>query len=102
MSISNVPKTGLLPNLLSTLSSHSSLAQEFSDADALHEALEHLACCRNEIERMSDIVLEGNLAEAMKLGTGLQDMVDNTPGALAAAGVMTDMKASAFLNIGQA
>ena len=51
---------------------------------------------------MSDVVLEGNLAEAMKLGNGLQDMVDNTPGALSAAGVMTDMKASAFLNIGQA
>ena len=102
MSISNVPKTGLLPNLLSTLSSHSSLAQEFSDADALHKALKYLARCHDEIERMNDVVLEGNLAEATKLGTDLQDMVDNTPGALTTAGVMGDMKVCASFNISRA
>ncbi|KAI0333860.1 hypothetical protein GY45DRAFT_188370 [Cubamyces sp. BRFM 1775] len=90
-SISN-PQSGLVPNLLNTLRSHSALAQETEDARTKHDALAHLLRCRNELRRLIRLVDEGELPEATKVCASLQTIVADAPNSLQRSKIMSDLK----------
>ncbi|KAH9846124.1 hypothetical protein C2E23DRAFT_605268 [Lenzites betulinus] len=90
-SISN-PESGLVPNLLNTLTRHSKLAQEAADARAKHGALAHLLRCRDELRRLTRLVEEGELPDATKAGVVLEETITNAPEALQRSNIMSDLK----------
>ncbi|KAI0629379.1 hypothetical protein C8Q77DRAFT_1202629 [Trametes polyzona] len=90
-SISN-HESGLVPNLLRTLTSHSALAQEVADARARHDALAHLLQCRNELKRLTRLVEEGELPDATKAGASLDALISSAPSPLQQSEVMGDLR----------
>ncbi|KAL1941263.1 hypothetical protein VTO73DRAFT_7475 [Trametes versicolor] len=89
--ISN-PQSGLVPNLLSTLTSHAKLAQEVADARSRHDALAHLLRCRNELKRLTRLVEGGELPEATTAGSSLEESISRAPEPLQRSEVMADLK----------
>lgn len=79
------------------LRTHSSLAQESSDADILHEALKCLARCKAVMDKLEELVREGQLREAADEGTGIQVLLDEAPEAFSTAEIMLDMKVGPFI-----
>ncbi|KAI0642247.1 hypothetical protein C8Q79DRAFT_917367 [Trametes meyenii] len=86
------PESGLIPRLLSTLASHSALAQEAVDARARHDALSHLLQCRNELKRLTQLVEEGELPDATRSGASLDGTIGGAPKPLQSSEVMSDLK----------
>ncbi|KAI9062498.1 hypothetical protein FKP32DRAFT_1666937 [Trametes sanguinea] len=86
------PQSGLVPNLLTNLRSHSALAQETADARARHDALAHLLRCRDELRQLTRLVEEGELPRATEAHATLQDTLRDAPEALQRSEVLTDVK----------
>ncbi|KAI0675819.1 hypothetical protein C8Q78DRAFT_1006690 [Trametes maxima] len=85
------PESGLVPSLLSVLTSHSTLTQETADARARHDALSHLLQCRNELKRLTRLVEEGELPDATKFGASLDGTIISAPASLQSSEVMSDL-----------
>ncbi|KAI8996428.1 hypothetical protein BD414DRAFT_455134 [Trametes punicea] len=86
------PESGLVPNLLNTLRSHSALAQKAADARARHGALAHLLRCKDELNRLTQLVEEGELPEATKAHASLQGIIKAAPEPLQRSEIMSDLK----------
>ncbi|OSD04787.1 hypothetical protein PYCCODRAFT_1433123 [Trametes coccinea BRFM310] len=86
------PQSGLVPNLLTNLRSHSALAQETADARARHGALAHLLRCRDELRQLTQLVEEGELPQATQAHASLQNTLRDAPEALQRSEIMADVK----------
>ncbi|KAI5123541.1 hypothetical protein M0805_006700 [Coniferiporia weirii] len=90
-SLSN-SETGPLPKLFGSLKVHSELAQQASNARAVHEALEGLSQCTDHFEALTQLVNNGKLPEGVASGDILLKVLEGAPDALAKANIMADMK----------
>ncbi|KAJ3511113.1 hypothetical protein NLJ89_g4287 [Agrocybe chaxingu] len=89
--ISN-PNTGFLPTLVETLSKHSSLAQETSDAEALDEGFSYLLRCRNVYSSLVSMILAGELPEGVTISAEVQQLLEEMPPSLTKTAVAEDLK----------
>ncbi|KAG8692056.1 hypothetical protein FRC11_007022 [Ceratobasidium sp. 423] len=85
------PQTGLLPSVLTTLSAHSTLAQDAQDAKVLHAALIHLTQCRDEFKTLSTLVESGHLPAAVLKSEEAQSLIQSAPQPLGRSAVMKDL-----------
>lgn len=85
-------KSGLIPNLVETLSQHATLSQEAADARAQHNALSQLLTCRDELRRLSRLVENAKLPEATKASLALEARIMSAPEVLLKSEVMADLK----------
>ncbi|KAI0339634.1 hypothetical protein BDW22DRAFT_1361209 [Trametopsis cervina] len=86
------PETGLIPNLISTLGRHATLAQEAADAQAMHLAMSHLAHCKREMQSLAALVGGGRLPDAVKLCSSLESLLANSPPPLRGTHVFNDVQ----------
>ncbi|KAI0758621.1 Centromere/kinetochore Zw10-domain-containing protein [Irpex lacteus] len=86
------PETGLVPNLLSTLTRHAALAQELSDAEVMHQAMSHLAHIKREMQSLASLVGEGRLPDAVALCNSLERLLASAPPPLPATDVVRDVQ----------
>ncbi|KIK61807.1 hypothetical protein GYMLUDRAFT_42852 [Collybiopsis luxurians FD-317 M1] len=85
-------ETGLVPALVKTLTTHSALAQNATNARVKHEALSHLLRCRKEYSSLETLVNNGDLPEAVEACTRMEQLLGDAPVALAQANVLLDLK----------
>ncbi|KAI0773308.1 hypothetical protein BD413DRAFT_541034 [Trametes elegans] len=85
-------ESGLVPNLITTLTSHSALAQASADARARHGALAHLLRCRDALEQLERLAEDGQLPDATRAGASLEGMLSDAPEPLRRSEVMSDLK----------
>ncbi|PIL24678.1 hypothetical protein GSI_12562 [Ganoderma sinense ZZ0214-1] len=85
-------KSGLIPNLVDSLTSHTTVAQEATDARVQHNALGHLLQYRNELRRLTRLVEKAELADATTACSSLEGMLAAAPEALSKSDLMADMK----------
>ncbi|KAJ1306749.1 hypothetical protein OPQ81_007735 [Rhizoctonia solani] len=85
------PQTGLLPSVLTTLTAHSTLAQDTQDAKVLHNALVHLIRCRNEFKALSTLVEDGHLPAAVRKSEEAQSLIQSAPQPLGRSAVIKDL-----------
>ncbi|KDN35071.1 hypothetical protein RSAG8_11909, partial [Rhizoctonia solani AG-8 WAC10335] len=82
---------GLLPSVLTTLSAHSTLAQDAQDANILHAALIHLTQCRDEFKALSTLVEGGHLPTAVRKSEEAQSLIQSAPKPLERSAIMKDL-----------
>ena len=83
---------GILPTLVTALTAHVALAQDASDAEAIHEALSYLLQCRNAFSSVTYLVSAGKLPEAVKESANVQQLLDGLPESLRQTSVIEDLK----------
>ena len=77
---------------MTTLTTHAALAQDTSDAEAIHEALSYLLECRNAYSSVVSLVSAGKLPEAVKESANVQQLLDGLPESLKQTTVAEDLK----------
>ena len=77
---------------MTTLTVHAALAQDTSDAEAIHEALSYLLQCRNAYSFVVSLVSAGKLPEAVKESANMQQLLDGLPESLKQTAVIEDLK----------
>lgn len=85
-------QTGLVPNFLSTLTKHATLAQELSDAEVMHQAMSHLAHCKREMQSLASLVKQGRLPDAVALCVSLEQLLATAPPPLPSTDVVRDVQ----------
>ncbi|QRV74043.1 centromere/kinetochore protein zw10 [Ceratobasidium sp. AG-Ba] len=85
------PQSGLLPTLLTTLATHSTLAQRASDAEILEVAVSYIARCRDEFKELSALVEDGHLPAAVRKADEAQSLVQSAPRPLERSAIMHDL-----------
>ncbi|KAG8684796.1 hypothetical protein FRC09_015141, partial [Ceratobasidium sp. 395] len=84
-------QSGLLPTLLTTLATHSALAQRTSDANVLEAAVAYIARCRDEFKALSTLVEDGHLPAAVRKADEAQVLIQSAPRPLERSAVMSDL-----------
>ena len=79
---------------MTSLTVHAALAQDTSDAEAIHEALSYLLQCRNAYSSVMSLVSAGKLPEAVKESANIQQLLDGLPESLKQTAVIEDLKVS--------
>ena len=82
----------MVPNLLSTLTKHASLAQELSDAEVMHQVMSHLAHCKREMQSLASLVKQGRLPDAVALCVSLEHLLATAPPPLPSTDVVRDVQ----------
>jgi protein transport protein DSL1/ZW10 len=77
---------------VTSLTVHAALAQDTSDAEAIHEALSYLLQCRNAYSSVVSLVSAGKLPEAVKESANMQQLLDGLPDSLKQTAVIEDLK----------
>ena len=77
---------------MTSLTVHAALAQDTSDAEAIHEALSYLLQCRNAYSFVASLVSAGKLPEAVKESANMQQLLDGLPDSLKQTVVVEDVK----------
>ena len=77
---------------MTSLTVHAGLAQDTSDAEAIHEALSYLLQCRNAYSSVASLVSTGKLPEAVKQSANVQQLLDDLPESLKQTTVIGDLK----------
>ena len=85
-------KTGLVPNLVTALTRHATLAQEAADADVKRIAVTHLNKCRHEMRHLDDLVKEGKLPEAVAACSKFETSLSHPPSPLQETPLLADLK----------
>ena len=85
-------KTGLVPNLVTSLTRHAALAQEAADADVKRVALAHLNRCRQEMRHLAQLVKEGRLPDAMAACEQFETLLSQSPRPLQDTPLLVDLK----------
>lgn len=78
--------------MVTSLTAHAALAQDSSDAEAIHEALSYLLHCRNAYSSVMSLVSAGKLPEAVKESAVVQQLLDGLPDSLRQTTVIEDLK----------
>ena len=91
---SHITQTGVIPNLVNTLTSHASLAQNSADADVTYDVLSHLLQCRMVFRTLSSLIQEGLLPRAVDSFGDLEVLLDKPPIPLGQAEVILDLRVS--------
>ncbi|KAJ6518886.1 hypothetical protein C8R45DRAFT_807703 [Mycena sanguinolenta] len=86
------PETGLIPNLVRSLTAHATLAQESADATVRHETLSHLLRCRKEFGSILSLVEKGQLPQAIRSCAVFDQLLQDAPAHLQQTNVMLDLK----------
>ncbi|KAI0685608.1 Centromere/kinetochore Zw10-domain-containing protein [Cytidiella melzeri] len=86
------PESGLVPNLISTLTRHAALAQELADAEVMHQVMSHLAHCKREMQTLASLVGQGRLPDAVALCVSIDHLLATSPPPLPATAVMHDLQ----------
>ncbi|THH27514.1 hypothetical protein EUX98_g6676 [Antrodiella citrinella] len=86
------PETGMIPNLIMTLSQHASLAQEVADAEVKYETLAYLSQCKRAVTSLTALADEGRLPDAMDACAELDRLLEVLPSPLENAYITTDLK----------
>lgn len=86
------PESGVTSLTLETLKRHHALAQASLNADVLHASLQHLAKCKAQLDVAQTTADTGNLPEAVLACSELNRLLASSPGPLAEARVIADMK----------
>ena len=89
---------GILPTLVTSITVHAALAQDTSDAEAIHEALSYLLQCRNAYSSVVSLVSTGKLPEAVKESANMQRLLDGLPESLKQTAVIEDLKVGGCLS----
>lgn len=87
-------KTGLVPHLITSLTRHAVLAQETADTNVKESAVSHLARCRTEMQRFTELVKDGQLPEATVVCEELEKLLVHPPRPLEDAALLGDLKVS--------
>ena len=77
---------------MTSLTVHAALAQDTSDAEAIHEALSYLLQCRNAYASVVSLVSAGKLPEAVEESANIQQLLDGLPDSLKQSAVIEDLK----------
>jgi centromere/kinetochore protein ZW10 len=77
---------------VASLTVHAALAQDTSDAEAIHEALSYLLQCRNAYSSVVSLVSAGKLPEGVKESASMQQLLDGLPDSLKQTAVIEDLK----------
>lgn len=86
------PESGAASSTLETLKQHHALAQASLNADVLHASLQHLAKCKAQLDLAQTTADAGDLPAAVRACSELQRVLAASPGPLAEANVIGDMK----------
>ncbi|KAH8091668.1 Centromere/kinetochore Zw10-domain-containing protein [Cristinia sonorae] len=86
------PETGMIPNLVMTLSRHASLAQDVADANARHDALSYLSRCRHGLADLTTLAQEGRLPEVVSSCEDLDPVLLSPPPPLEESTIYTDLQ----------
>ena len=90
----NVVKSGMIPNLIMTLTKHASLAQDVLDSDLNFRALEYLSRCKRDLETLSDLERNGKLPQAVTACHKLEGLLQEAPAPVENSKVFNDFKVS--------
>ena len=85
-------KTGLVPQLITSLTRHAALEQEEADADVRQAAVAHLAQCRAGMRQLEQLVKDGRLPDAMALCIEFESLQAHPPPPLQDTHLLTDLK----------
>ena len=85
---------GLAPSLRRTVASHAAAAQEAKDAEVLAGATKHLLACRDEIRRLSFLVSESRLVDAVVTSRALTELLSTAPEPLPSTHVFQEIQVS--------
>ena len=85
-------KTGLVPNLITSLTKHAALAQDATDAHVKRRSLSYLAECKSGLHNLTRLVQEGRLPDAMEACNALEDLLSRATPPLQQAGLLGDIK----------
>ena len=77
---------------MTSLTVHAALAQDTSDAEAIHEALSYLLQCRNAYSSVVSLVSAGKLPEAIENSANMQRLLDGLPESLKQTVAIEDLK----------
>lgn len=88
-------KTGMMPNLIMTLSQHAALAQEVADADVKFKALSFLLRCKRDLVNLTMLVSTGRLPEAVEACKELDVFLESFPAPLNDATISSELKVNA-------
>ncbi|KAI6113039.1 hypothetical protein F5141DRAFT_1111163 [Pisolithus sp. B1] len=86
------PESGAASSTLETLKQHHALAQASLNADVLHASLQHLVKCKAQLDLAQTTADTGDLPAAVRACSELQRVLAASPGPLAEASVIGDMK----------
>lgn len=92
--VQRLVKSGMVSNLIMTLTKHASLSQDVLDCDVNYQALEYLCKCRKGLEALSTLEKSGRLPEAVEACDKLEEMLKRIPHPLESSKVMADFKVS--------
>ena len=87
-------KSGMIPQLIKTLTQHATLAQEALDTSIKHAALVHLSNCRQQLNELTTLIQQGKLPEAVSAGETVDKLLENPPALLETTQIMHDLRVS--------
>ncbi|KAF8324318.1 uncharacterized protein EI90DRAFT_3075846 [Cantharellus anzutake] len=87
--------TGLSPSLRRTFIAHEAAAQEAKDAEVLAAATTHLLTCRDEMRRLSSLVSDSQLLDAVVTSRALAALLSNAPKPLPSTHVFRELQSRA-------
>ena len=90
--ILNAVKSGMIPNLVMTLTKHASLAQDVLDSDISFRAVEFLSRCKRDLEALSELEQRGKLPEAVAACERTDELLKAIPPPLEHSKIMADFK----------
>ncbi|TCD71745.1 hypothetical protein EIP91_005511 [Steccherinum ochraceum] len=85
-------ETGMIPNLIKTLSQHASLTQQVSNADVKFTVLSHLSRCKQDVVNLTALADEGRLPEVVDACKELDTVLESLPQPLDKSSVSADLK----------
>ncbi|KAH8833103.1 hypothetical protein DL96DRAFT_1584707 [Flagelloscypha sp. PMI_526] len=88
----SAPETGLVDSLLRNLSAHSTLSQDKTDVDSLHNALHQLSILRTSFNHLTELVSEGRLPQAVESIHKYENLLQALPSHIARSQVVLDLR----------
>lgn len=88
----NAVKSGMISNLIMTLTRHASLAQDVLNSDLSFRTLEYLSRCKRDLGTLSSLEKLGKLPEAVKACGKMDELLQEAPPSLEGSKVFLDFK----------
>ncbi|KAF8517993.1 Centromere/kinetochore Zw10-domain-containing protein [Hysterangium stoloniferum] len=85
-------ETGILPTLLQALTAHSTLASQAHDSETTHRSMAHLCRIKEGIQRLSTLMMNGDLPESATASVVVQNLITEAPSPLNRALIMSDIQ----------
>lgn len=85
-------KTGIVPQLITSLTKHAALSQDATDARVRQASLSYLAECKSRLQDLERLVQDGRLPDAMDACNVFESLLTRAPSPLQETALLGDIK----------